>query len=200
MSFESVMPSNHLILCSPLLLLSSIFPSIRVFSREMALLIKWPKYWSFSFSPSFLPMNIQGWFPLRLLVWSCCPSYSKKSSPAPQFKSINSFVLCLLYGPTLTFVHDYWKIIALIIWISVSKEMSLLYNMQSRSVIAFLLRSKHFLISCLQSWKWISWNWPSAVILEPKKIKLVTVSTFSHLFAMKLVFWCHDLSFLNVEF
>ena len=84
-SFESVMSSNHLILCRPLLLLPSIFPSIRVFSNESVLWIRWPKYWSLSFSIS-LSNNIQSWFPLGLT-----PRDSQKSLPAPQFKSINQF-------------------------------------------------------------------------------------------------------------
>ena len=97
------------ILCRPLILLPSIFPSIRVFSNESALCIRWPKYWSFSFSIS-PPVNIQGWFALGLLVWpSCCPRDSQESSPAPQFKSINSSALSFLYGPTLTSIHEYWK-------------------------------------------------------------------------------------------
>ena len=91
MSIESVMPSNHLILCRPLLL-SSIFLSIRVFSNELALPIRSPEYWSFSFSIS--PSNVQGWFPLDGLVGSpCSPRDSQESSPTPQFKSINSSVL-----------------------------------------------------------------------------------------------------------
>ena len=109
MSIDSVMPSNHFILYRLLILLPSFFPSIRVFSNESALRIGWPKYWSFSFSIS-PPVNIQGWFPLRLLVWSsCCPRDSQESSPTPQFENINSLALSLLYGPTITSVHDYWK-------------------------------------------------------------------------------------------
>ena len=110
MSIESVMPSNHLILCHPLLLLPSVFPSIRVFSNESFLHIRWPKYWSFSFSIS--PSNeYSGLISFRTeLVWSpCCPKDSQESSLAPQFKSINSSALSLLYGPTLTSVHDDWK-------------------------------------------------------------------------------------------
>ena len=100
---------SHLILYRPLILLPSIFPSIRVFSNESALRIRWPKYWSFSFSIS-PPVNIQDWFPLGLLVWSsCCPRDSQESSPTPQFESITSLALSLLYGPTLTSVYDYWK-------------------------------------------------------------------------------------------
>jgi len=109
MSIESVMPSNHLILCHTLLLSLSIFPSIRVFSNESVLCIRWPKYWSFSYnmSPS---MNIQNRFPSDGLFgspWS--PRNSQQSSPTPQFKSINSSAFCFLYSPTLTSIHDYWK-------------------------------------------------------------------------------------------
>ena len=104
------MLSNHFILCIPLLFLPSIFPSIRVFSNESALCIKWPKYWSLSFSIS-PSMNIQGWFPLGLTgLISLHPRDSQESSPAPQFESINSLALSLLRdGQTLTSVHDYWK-------------------------------------------------------------------------------------------
>ena len=106
MSLESLMPSYHLILCCSFLL--SIFPIIRIFSNESDLHIRWPKYWSFSFS-MVLPMNTQGWFPLGL-VWSpCCPKDSQESFPAPQFENINSSALSLLYGPTLTSIRDYWK-------------------------------------------------------------------------------------------
>ena len=104
-----VMPSNHLILCCPLLLLPSIFPNIRVFSNESALRIWWPKYWSFSFK-SVLPMNTPDWSPLGCTGGSpCSPSGSQESSPTPQYKSINSSAFSFLYGPTLTSVHDYWK-------------------------------------------------------------------------------------------
>ena len=88
MSIESVMPSNHLILCFPLLLLPSVFPSIRVFSNESALCIRWPQSIGVTDSASILPMNIQGWFPLGL-VWSpCCPRDSQESSPTPQFETV----------------------------------------------------------------------------------------------------------------
>ena len=106
MCIESVMPSNHLILCRLLLLLTSILPSIRVFSNESAIRIRWPKYWSFSFNinPS---KNTQDWFPLGWTVWSLCsPRDSQESSPIPQFKSINSLVLSFLYSPSLTSIHD----------------------------------------------------------------------------------------------
>ena len=112
MSIESVMISNHLILCHPLLL-PSIFLSIRVFSNESVLHIRWTKYWSFSFSIS--PSNEYlrlisyriDWFDLLAVQGTL------ESSPIPQFKSINSLVLSLLYHPTLTSIHDYWKTIAL---------------------------------------------------------------------------------------
>ena len=109
MFVESVIPSNHLILCHALLL-PSIFPSIRVFSNESALLIQWPKYWSFSFSIS--PSNAYSglisfrmdWFDLLAVQGDF-----QESSPAPQLESINSAVLNLFYGPSLTSVHDYWE-------------------------------------------------------------------------------------------
>ena len=109
MSIESVMPSNHLIFCHPPFYLPSIFPSIRVFSNESVLRTRWPKYWSFS-SASVLPMNNQDWFALGLTGWMSLQSKGlKESSPAPQFESINSSALSLLYGPTFTNVNDYWK-------------------------------------------------------------------------------------------
>ena len=109
MSIESVMPFNHLILCHPLLLLTSIFPSIRVFSHESALRIRWPKYWSFSFSIS--PSNEYSVLISFRIDWFdvCAVQTTQESSPASQFKSINSLVLSLLYGPTLTSIHNYWK-------------------------------------------------------------------------------------------
>ena len=107
----------------------------------------------------------------------CSPRDSQESSPTPWFKSINSLALSFLYGPTLTSYMTTGKTIALTRWTFVGKVMCLLFNMLSRFLIAFLARSKRLLISWLQS--------PSAVILEPKKIKSVTVSIVSHLFAMK---------------
>ena len=108
-SIDLVMLSNHLILCHPLLLLLSIFPSIRVFSKELAPCIRWPKYWSFSFSVSPSNESSRTDFLYNLLVSSCSPRDSQESSPTPQFKRINSLVLSFLYGPTLTSIHDYWK-------------------------------------------------------------------------------------------
>ena len=112
MSIESVMPSNHLILCRPLLLLPSIFPSIRVFSNESVLRIRWPKYWSFSFNIS--PSNEYSglisfrmhWFDLLAVQGTL---KSLEYSPTPQFKSINTLALSFLYSPTLTSIRDYWK-------------------------------------------------------------------------------------------
>ena len=110
LSIHLVMPSNHLILCLPLLLLPFIFPSIWVMSNESALLIRWPKYWSFSFSISphneclgLISFRID-WFDLLAVQGTL-----KESSPTPQFESINSLALSFLYGPTLTSIHDYWK-------------------------------------------------------------------------------------------
>ena len=111
MPIESVMPSKHLILCCPLLLLPSIFPSIRIFSNESALPIRWPKYWSFSFniSPSNEHPGLIS-FGMDLLDRSpCSPRDTQESSPTPQFKSINSSALGLLYSPTLTCIHDHRK-------------------------------------------------------------------------------------------
>ena len=106
MSIESVMPSNHLILCFPLLIPPSVFPSLRVFSNESVLHIRWPKYWSFSFniSPS---VNIQDWFPLGWTGWISL--HSQESSPTPQFKNTNSSALNFLNSPILTSIHDHWK-------------------------------------------------------------------------------------------
>ena len=158
MSIESVRPSNHLILCHPLLLLPAVFPSTRVFSSESTLCIRWPKYWSFSFSISAsneysgLISSRMDWLDLLAV---------QVSSPTPQFKSINPSVLSFLYSPTLTSIHDYWKNKALTRWTFVGRIMVLLLTMLSRLAITFLPRSKCLLISWLQS--------PSAMILEPKK-------------------------------
>ena len=109
MSIESVIPSNNLILCHPLLLLASIFPSIGVFSNESTLCIRWPKYWSFSFSispskehPGLISFRMD-WLDLLAV------QDSQESSPTSQFKSINSLVLSFHYSPILTSIHDYWK-------------------------------------------------------------------------------------------
>ena len=109
MSIELVMPPNHLILCRPLLLPPSIFPSIRVFSNESVLRIRWPKYWSFTFSIS--PSNEYAGLIYCRIDWLDSPwespRDSQESSPTPQFKSINSSALSFLYSPTLTSIHDY---------------------------------------------------------------------------------------------
>ena len=109
MSIESMMPSNHLILCHPLLLLPSIFPSVRIFSNELALHIRWPKYWNFSLNiipsnghPGLISLRID-WLDLLAVQGT------QESSPTSQFKSINSSPLSFLYSPTFTSIHDYWK-------------------------------------------------------------------------------------------
>ena len=113
MSIKSVMSSSHLILCHPPLLLLSNFPSIRVFCSESVLPIGWPKYWSFSISPSNEYSGLisfrMDWFYLLEVPWTLNPLDSQESSPAPQFKSISSLAFSLLYGLTLTSIHDYWK-------------------------------------------------------------------------------------------
>ena len=172
MYIRSVMPSSHLILCRPLLLLPPIPPSIRVFFNGSPLHMRWPKYWSFSLSispsnehPELISFRVD-WLDLLAVQGD-----SQESSPTPQFKSIKSSALSFLHSPTLTSIHDQWKNIALTRWTFVGKVIPLLLNMLSRLVITFLPRSKRLLISWLQS--------PSAVILEPKKIKSDTVSTLS---------------------
>ena len=162
MSIESVMPSNHLILCRPLLLLPSIFPSIRVFSNESALRIRWTKYWSFSFSIS--PSNkYSGLISFRLDWLDLLGVQGTLKSLLQHHSSKASILLCSAFF-TVQLSHPYMttgKTIALTRQPFVGKEMSLLFNMLSRLVITFLPRNKRLLISWLQS--------PSAVILEPKK-------------------------------
>ena len=172
MSIESVMPSSHLILCRPLLLLPSIFPSIRVFSSESALHIRWPKYWSFSFNIS--PSNEHpGWVSFRmdwldlLAVQGTLKSFLQHHSSKASILRHSAFFIVQLPHPYMTT----GKIIALTRRTFVGKVMSLLFNMLSRLIITFLPRSKHLLISWLQS--------PRSVILEPRKIKSGTVSTVS---------------------
>ena len=167
----SIKPSSHLIFCRPLLFLPSIFPSNRVFSNESVFCITWSKYWSFSFSISpfsghsrLIPFRMH-WFDLLAIQGT------QKSSPTPQFKSINSSGLSFLYSQTLIFIMTTGKTIALTRQTFDGNVMSLLFNMLSWLVITFLPRSKRLLISWLQS--------PSAVILEPKKIKSITVSVVS---------------------
>ena len=142
MSIESVIPSNHLILCHPLLLPPSIFPSIRVFSKESVLYIRWPKYWSLSFSISS-PMNIQDWFPLGWTGWISL--LSKGLSSILQHHSSKASILQHSDFFIVQLSHPYMtsgKTIALTRWTFVGKVMSLHFNMLSRLVIAFLLRRK----------------------------------------------------------
>ena len=166
-SNESVMPSNHLILCHPLNLLPSIFPSIRVFSNESVLCIRWPKYWSFSISPlneySGLISLRMNWFD-PLAVQGTLKSLLQHHSLKASILQHSAFFIVQLSHPYMTT----GKAIALTRWTFISKVISLLLNMLSRLVIAFLPRRKHLLIAWPQS--------PSAVILEPKKIKSDTVS------------------------
>ena len=190
MPIKSVMPSSHLILCRPLLLLPPIPPSIRVFSNESTLRMRWPKYWSFSFriSPSnehpgliFFRMD---WLDMLAVQGTLKSLLQHHSSKASIFQC-SAFFTVQLSHPYMT----NGKIIALTRWTFVGKVMSLLFNMLSRLVITVLPRSKRLLISWLQS--------PSAVILEPPKIKSVTVSTVSPSIChevmgpdtMILVFW-----------
>ena len=166
------MPSNHLILCLPLLFLPSPFPSIRVFSKELVLHIRWPNYWSFSFSIS--PSNEYSelisftidWFDI-LAVQGPLKSHLQHHSSKASVLQCSAFLIVQLSHPYVTT----GKTTALTRWTFVNKVMSLLFNMLSRFVIALLPKSKHLLISGLQS--------PSAVILEPKKIKSLTVSSVS---------------------
>ena len=165
------MPSNYLILCHPLLLPPSIFPSIRIFSNESALRIRWPKYWSFSFNispsneqPGLISFRID-WF--DLLEVQGTRSLLQHHSSKVSILGCSAFFIVQLLHPHMTT----GKTIALTRWTFIGKVMSLLFNMMSRLVITFLPRSKRLLIPWLQS--------PSAVILEPKKIKSATVSTFS---------------------
>ena len=162
MSIELVMPSNQLILCNPLLLLCSIFPSNRVFSNESALHIRWPKYWSFSFKIS--PSNehpgqisfSMDWLDL-LAVQGTLKSLLQHQNSKASILRCPTFFIDQLWHTYITT----GKIIALTRWAFVDKVMSLLFNMLSRLVITLLPRSKSLLISWLQS--------PSAVILEPPK-------------------------------
>ena len=151
------MPSNHLIFYHPLLFPPSIFPSIRVFSNESVLCIRWPKYWNFSFTIS--PSNeYSGLISFRMDWLDLLAVQETLKSLIQEFKSINSSALRFVYHPTLTSIHDYWKTIALTRWNLVGKIMFPLFNMLSRLVIAFLPRSKCLLISWLQS--------PSTVIFS----------------------------------
>ena len=163
MSIESVIPSNHLIHCHPLLLPPSIFPSIRVFLNESVLHIKWPKYWSFHFSISS-SNEYSGLISFRM-DWLDLLAVQGTRKSLLQHHSSKASILRHSAFFTVQLSHPYMttgKTIALTRWAFVGKVMSLLFNMLSRLVIAFLPRSKHLLISWPQS--------PSAVILKPKKI------------------------------
>ena len=192
MSMESVIPSNHLILCYPILLLPSIFPSMRVFSNELILWIRWPKYWSFSLSPSseysgLISFRID-WLDL-LAVQGTLKSLLQYHSSKASILQRSAFFIVQLSHPYMTT----GKTIGLTRWTFVGKVVSLLFNMLSRLVIAFLASSKRLLILWLQS--------PFAVILEPPQNKVC------HCFPCFPIYlpWsggtgCHDLCFLNGEF
>ena len=172
MSIESVKPSNHLILCRPLLLLPAIFPSIRVFSNESALHIRWPKYWGFSFNIS--PSNEHPGLDSFRMDWLDLFAVQGTLKSLLQHHSSKASILWLSAFFIVKLSHPYMttrKTIALTRWTFVGKVMSLLFNMLSRLVITFLPKSKHLLISWLQS--------PSAVVLGPPKIKSAIVSTVS---------------------
>ena len=192
MSIDSVIQSSHLILCRPLLLRPPIPPSVRVFSKESTLHMRWPKYWSFSFSispsnehPGLISFRMD-WLDL-LGVLGTLKSLLQHHSSKASILQCSAFFIVQLSHPYMT----NGKTIALTRRTFIGKVTSLLFNMLSRLVITFLPRSKHFLISRLQS--------QSAVILEPRKIKSATVSTVSPSVAWSNGTGCHDLSFLNVE-
>ena len=169
MSIESVMPSNHLILCHPLLLLPSIFPNIRVFSNASVLSIRWPNYWSFSFNigPSNEDSGLIS-FRMDLLellaVQGTLKSLLQHHSSKASILQCSAFIIVQLSHPYMTTGTT----IALTRQTFVGKVMSLLFNMVSRLVITHLPKHKHLLTSWLQS--------PSAVIFEPPKIKSATIS------------------------
>ena len=170
MSIESVMPSSHLILCHSLFCLPPIPPSIRVFFNESTLHMRWPKYWSFSFSispsnehPGLISFRMD-WLDLLVVQGTLKSLLQHHSSKASIFRH-SAFFTVQLSHPYMTV----GKTITLTRWTFVGKVMSLLYNMLSRLLIAFLTKSKRLLISWLQS--------PSAVSLEPQKRKSDTVST-----------------------
>ena len=177
------MPSNHLILCHSLLLLPSIFPSIRIFSNESVLHIRWLKYCNFSFSISssneysgLIPFRMD-WLDL-LAVKGTLKSLLQHHSSKASILQRSAFFIVQLSHPYMTT----GKTIALTIWTFVGKVMSLLLNMLSRLVITFLPRSKCLSISWLHS--------PSAVILEPQKIKSDTVSTVSPFISHEVMGYC----------
>ena len=172
------MPSSHLILCRPFLLLLPIPPSIRVFSSESTLHMRWPKYWSFSLNIS--PSNEHPGLVSFRIDWLDLLAVQGTLKSLLQHHRSKASILQRSAFFTIQLSHLYMttgKTVSWTTWTFVSKVMSLLFNMLSKMIIAFLLRSKHLLISWLQS--------PSAVILEPKKEESITASTFSLLFAMK---------------
>ena len=178
MSIKSVMPSSHLILCHPLLLLSPIPPSIRVFSNESTVHMRWPKYWNFSFSIS--PSNKHPGLISFRMDWLDLLAVQGTLKSLLQHHSLKASILQSSAFFTVQLSHPYMttgKSIALTRRTFVGKVMSLLFNMLYRLVIIFLPRSKHLLISWLQS--------QSAVVLEPQKIKTDTVSIVSSSI-------CHD--------
>ena len=172
------MPTSHLILCRPLLLLPPIRPSIGVFSNKSTLLMRWPKYWSFSFGispsnehPGLISFRVD-WLDLLAVQGTLKGLLQHHGSKASIFQC-SAFLRVQLSHPYMTT----GKTITLTRWTFVGKVMPLLFNMLSRLVITFLPRSKRLLISWLQS--------PSAVILDPKNIKSAMFPLFPHLFAMK---------------
>ena len=178
------MPSNRLILCHPLLLPPSIFPSIRVFLDELALRIRWPNYWNFSFNIS--PSNEHPGLISFRMDWLDLLAVQGTLKSLVQHHSSKASILWRSDFFTVQLSHPYMttgKTIALTRWTFVGKVMSLLFNILSKLVITFPPKSKHLLISWLQS--------PSAVILEPKKIKSDTVSTVSPSI-------CHEVKGLDV--
>ena len=196
MSTELVMPTNHLILCHPLLL-PSVFPSIRVFSNESALHIRWPKYWNFSFSIS--PSNdsmfqCSGLISFRI-DWFDLLAVQGTLKSLLQHQNLKASVFWCSVFSMVQPSHPYvttGKTIALAIGTFVSKVTSLLFNMLFRFVILFFQRASCLLISWLQS--------PSTVILESKKIKCQCFHFFPIYLPWSDGTGCHDLSFLNVEF
>ena len=186
MSIESVKPSNLLILCHPLLLPPLTPPSIRVFSKDATLHMRWPKYWSFSFSIS--PSNEHPGLISFRMDWLALLAVQGTLKSLIQHHSSKTSILQHSAFFTVQLSHPYMttgKTIALTRWTFVGKVMSLLFNMLPRLVRTFLPRSKHLLILWLQS--------PSAVILEPQKIKSDTVSpSISH---EVMGSRCHDLKF-----
>ena len=175
---------NHLILCHPLFLLPSNFPIIRVFSNELVLCIRWPKYWSFNMSISTCSES-SGWFPLG---WTGLISLQSNGLTRVFYNTSvlkNQFFYTQLYGPDHTTIHEDWRNHSFHWWTLVSKIMSLLFNMLSRFLIAFLPGASVFWF------QGCSHNQQPWLILEPKKIKSPTVSTLSPSI-------CHEMMGLDV--